>query len=696
MQAFHLSFQEYYAMLAIGKGGVPLPSFAWGVWWTNAVLMGVQAGGAAFGDAFVKAAQLPAAEAAAVPAHQEAWRLRVLATLVRQGLPAAWLPTVLEAIDTPAMLLAGVQLVKSHLSLADPFMVGAMVMVLHGPGATWCNMSDCNSSLPAAIEAVHEDGTFDCTAVESHFLHVKRSAVIKIDSDSGAAALLRAAASVGATQVVRALLDIGISPFLADRAHYTPLHLAAQHGHAPACKLLVEAKADPFLWDGQLISPAELAQKHGHRRCLHVFRPTPTDEDLTEEVFGSKLMQAAQIGNASRVEELLAEGIKVDESVKNKVTALHVACRGNHVVTADVLAAAGANVDACTTSGITPLILAAEESCIKVVDMLCRMRANPAAVDRHQRSPLSVAAEKGNAYIVVALLDAGAPINHFNERGQTVLTVSCAFGHVEVADTLLQRKADPLLFSDVKGTNRGVDTALIAACRSNSLELVKKLLEVGVDPNHRPPITDKSGNLDPWSPLIESSANGRDAIVSELLMAKANPNMNLKGNASPLYFSACNGHLQSTQLLIKHGAQIDDADLSNGRNGLWWAAKEGHAEIVRYLLDVGASVNHQLHERAERAGTSPLHMAAAHGHVECVSILLEKRADHTLAELKGGNTAMHLAAGGGHCEVIQFLLASGAAKTCRNMAGETAAASAAAAGHERIAAQLANHQCRQS
>ena len=57
--------------------------------------MGVQAGGAAFGDAFVKAAQLPAAEGAAVP-DKEAWRLRVLATLVRKGLPAAWLPTALD------------------------------------------------------------------------------------------------------------------------------------------------------------------------------------------------------------------------------------------------------------------------------------------------------------------------------------------------------------------------------------------------------------------------------------------------------------------------------------------------------------------------------------------------------------------------------------------------------------------------
>ncbi|KOO29882.1 hypothetical protein Ctob_005215, partial [Chrysochromulina tobinii] len=41
MQAFHLSFQEYYAMRVIGEGSVQLPSFAWGVWWMNAVLMGV-------------------------------------------------------------------------------------------------------------------------------------------------------------------------------------------------------------------------------------------------------------------------------------------------------------------------------------------------------------------------------------------------------------------------------------------------------------------------------------------------------------------------------------------------------------------------------------------------------------------------------------------------------------------------------
>jgi hypothetical protein len=41
MQAFHLSFQEFYAMRAVSAGGARLPGFRWSAWWTNAVLMGV-------------------------------------------------------------------------------------------------------------------------------------------------------------------------------------------------------------------------------------------------------------------------------------------------------------------------------------------------------------------------------------------------------------------------------------------------------------------------------------------------------------------------------------------------------------------------------------------------------------------------------------------------------------------------------
>ena len=85
MQAFHLSFQEYYAMRAVSGGGARLPGFKWDVWWTNAVFMGVQTGDA-FGEHFVEAAGLEAP-----------WRRGVVTALAREALPTAWLPTVAEA-----------------------------------------------------------------------------------------------------------------------------------------------------------------------------------------------------------------------------------------------------------------------------------------------------------------------------------------------------------------------------------------------------------------------------------------------------------------------------------------------------------------------------------------------------------------------------------------------------------------------
>ena len=96
MQAFHLSFQEYYAMRALAaRGSHSLPDFRVGdVWWTNAVLMGVQTGDA-FGENFAEAAGL---------APGDGWRARLVGALAHAALPTAWLPIVAEVAGAPADL----------------------------------------------------------------------------------------------------------------------------------------------------------------------------------------------------------------------------------------------------------------------------------------------------------------------------------------------------------------------------------------------------------------------------------------------------------------------------------------------------------------------------------------------------------------------------------------------------------------
>jgi hypothetical protein len=96
MQAFHLSFQEFYAMCALRDRALQLPQFKWEVWWSNAVHMGVQTG-AKFGDAFADAAGLQRSEASEASEPGEAWRARIVAALVKEGLPSPWLATVVEA-----------------------------------------------------------------------------------------------------------------------------------------------------------------------------------------------------------------------------------------------------------------------------------------------------------------------------------------------------------------------------------------------------------------------------------------------------------------------------------------------------------------------------------------------------------------------------------------------------------------------
>jgi hypothetical protein len=218
MQAFHLSFQEYYTMRVIGEGSVQLPSFAWGVWWMNAVLMGVQAGGAAFGNAFVNAAQLPAAKAASVPA-QEAWRLRVVATLVRKGLPAAWLPTALEAAKGVAREAARE---AGKLAAAEALVVGMRVLAFD---EIW---------QPAVVERVEGDTVDVKIQGWEEKEGLPRTQALVVASD-GAGALLRLAAGAGDASLVEALLDVGVNPFVADERANTPLHRAAAAGHVTIC-----------------------------------------------------------------------------------------------------------------------------------------------------------------------------------------------------------------------------------------------------------------------------------------------------------------------------------------------------------------------------------------------------------------------------------------------------------------------------
>jgi len=89
--------------------------------------------------------------------------------------------------------------------------------------------------------------------------------------------------------------------------------------------------------------------------------------------------------------------------------------------------------------------------------------------------------------------------------------------------------------------------------------------------------------------------------------------------------------------LIDKGAQMEAKD-SNGNTPLHFAAANGHLEIVRLLCDHGADV-----EARNKWGMRPLHWAAYHGHISIVKELIEVKNVEINARDTGGRTALSLA-----------------------------------------------------
>ena len=89
-------------------------------------------------------------------------------------------------------------------------------------------------------------------------------------------------------------------------------------------------------------------------------------------------------------------------------------------------------------------------------------------------------------------------------------------------------------------------------------------------------------------------------------------------------------------------------------------------EDVQQHLSQGVSV-----DAVDVEGRTALFFAAANGHLEIVELLLEKEADPNIANAQG-NTSLHWACVNGHTAVVEKLLGVGAKTAVCNAGGRTA------------------------
>ena len=116
-----------------------------------------------------------------------------------------------------------------------------------------------------------------------------------------------------------------------------------------------------------------------------------------------------------------------------------------------------------------------------------------------------------------------------------------------------------------------------------------------------------------------------------------------------LHMAAYNGHSEIVKLLIQHGATIDCRD-AEGKTPLIHACTDAFPETVEILLDAGADVN----AKESTEGFTPLMMGAGIGHADVVRVLLQHNADKTIRD-DDGDTASDHAGNSGHAEIVKML-----------------------------------------
>lgn len=88
-----------------------------------------------------------------------------------------------------------------------------------------------------------------------------------------------------------------------------------------------------------------------------------------------------------------------------------------------------------------------------------------------------------------------------------------------------------------------------------------------------------------WTPLMMAALNGHYDAVQKLLKKGAEVDMVDKGGYSAMMLAASNNFSSIVELLVQHGADVNRIENSNGWTALIWAAKQGHDETVRVLMN---------------------------------------------------------------------------------------------------------------
>ncbi|NXH16188.1 ANKE1 protein, partial [Bucco capensis] len=198
-----------------------------------------------------------------------------------------------------------------------------------------------------------------------------------------------------------------------------------------------------------------------------------------------KLLQCVHQKDKKQIEKLVQNGlpdlINFTEPVEG-YSALYLACIKNDIDMCSFLLEQGANPDVQDKMGRTPAMKAAELGHELVLDLLGKAKADMTVVDNEGKGVLfyCILPTRRHYNCSQIALAYGADVNNCTTDGKPVFLEACEQAHdiKEICLNFLERGANPNATNPATGR-----TALMEAAREGVVELVRGLLEKGVDVN---------------------------------------------------------------------------------------------------------------------------------------------------------------------------------------------------------------------
>ena len=352
------------------------------------------------------------------------------------------------------------------------------------------------------------------------------------------------------------------------------------------------------------MQPIHFCATHGLHQVFDRLLRSNIDVECKVEDGRTALHIAAENGHEIIIQSLLARGVDPNAESADGRTSLQLAIESGNEPMAQLLICGGADVNANFAGGETPLSVAVGNRSASLVQLLINEQGNPNGLLRNGRTPLHVAAEVGaDIGILTLLLNNGAHPAKGDDESWTALHYAAHFGHIEVADLLMQARLAEEIFG------RSGWTPLHAAIEQEHIEIVRLFIKFAKKISFS--FATQSETQQSRSISIPSrrfkNAQGTAQIglasssSSSLEQVSPGPEILTRGQVpTPLFLASSQGYLAGIDALKNAGASSNDVRACRQLA----FAKGDLAVLERLIVDTDRNIDCLLSLRHKDSTTS--------------------------------------------------------------------------------------------